>query len=127
MVEIVWEFVVKEEAQGQFELTYGPGGAWSRLFARCPGFRGTTVLHDTRNPQRYLTIDLWETGTQREQALAEHKADYSDLEAVFGEWTESKTEVGIFSVLAEATVRPFGRAGRSRAGQVRRSNRRATR
>jgi len=123
MVEIVWEFVVKEEARGQFELAYGPGGAWSKLFERCPGFRGTTVLRDAENPRRYLTIDLWETETQREQALAERKAEYSELEAAFGEWTESKTEVGIFSVLAEATVRPRGRAGRSKAGEARRSSR----
>ncbi len=26
MVEIVWEFIVKEKARGQFELAYGPGG-----------------------------------------------------------------------------------------------------
>jgi hypothetical protein len=127
MVEIVWEFVVKEEARGQFELAYGPGGAWSKLFARCPGFRGTTVLRDTRNPRRYLTIDLWEAGSQQEQALAERKAECSDLEAAFGEWTESRTEVGIFSVLAEATVRPRGRAGRSKVGEARRSSRRPTR
>ena len=123
MVEIVWEFVVKEEARGLFELAYGPGGAWSKLFARCPGFRGTTLLRDTKNPRRYLTIDLWETGAQREQALAENKAEYSDLEAAFGEWTESKTEVGIFSVLAEATVRPRGRAGRTKAREAGRSRR----
>jgi heme-degrading monooxygenase HmoA len=124
MVEIAWEFVVKEEARGQFELAFGPGGAWSKLFSRCQGFRGTTVLRDTKNPRRYLTIDLWETGAQREQALAERKAEYSDLEAAFGEWTESKAEVGIFRVLAEATVRPRGRAGRSKAGEARRSSRR---
>jgi len=127
MVEIVWAFVVKEEARGQFELTYGPGGAWSKLFARRLGFRGTTVLRDTKNPRRYLTIDLWETAAQREQVLAESKAEYSDLEAALGEWTESKAEVGIFSVLAEATVRPRGRAGRSKAGEARRSSRWTTR
>jgi heme-degrading monooxygenase HmoA len=127
MVEIVWAFVVKEEARGQFELAYGPGGAWSKLFARCPGFRGATVLRDTKNPSRYLTVELWETEAQREQALVENKAEYSDLEAALGEWTESKTEVGIFSVLAEATVRPRGRAGRSKAGEARRSSRRTTR
>jgi len=127
MVEIVWEFVVKEEARGQFELAYGPGGAWSKLFERCPGFRGTTVLRDTKNSQRYLTIDLWETEIQREQALAERKPEYSDLEAAFDKWTESKTEVGTFRVLAEATVRPRGRAGRSKAGEARRSSRRTTR
>ena len=127
MVEIVWEFVVKEEAPGQFELAYGPGGAWSKLFARCPGFRGTTVLRDTKNPRRYLTIDFWDTEAQREQMLAERKAEYSNLDAAFGDWTESRTEVGIFSVLAEATVRPRGRAGRSKARQARRSSRRTTR
>lgn len=122
MIEIVWEFVVKEEAQGQFELAYGPGGAWSKLFEQCPGFRGTTVLRDTENPRRYLTIDLWETAALREQALAQHEAEYSDLDAAFGEWTESETEVGIFSVLAQATVRPRGRARRSKAGRRRRSS-----
>ena len=114
MVEIVWEFVVKEESRGQFELAYGPGGAWSKLFARCPGFRGTTVLRDTRNHWRYLTIDLWETEAQWAQALVERKTEHSDLETVFSEWIESRMEVGIFSVLAEATVRPRGRARRSR-------------
>ena len=120
MVEIVWEFVVKEESRGQFELAYGPGGAWSKLFARCPGFRGTTLLRDTKNPRRYLTIDFWDTGAQREQVLAERKAEYSSLAADFGAWTESRAEVGIFTVLAEATVHPRGRAGRSKAGEARR-------
>ena len=114
MVEIIWEFVVKEEARGQFELAYGPGGAWSKLFARYPGFRGTTLLRDTENPRRYLTIDFWDTAAQREQMLAERKAEYSNLDAAFADWTESETEVGTFSVLAEATVRPRGRAGRTK-------------
>jgi heme-degrading monooxygenase HmoA len=124
MVEIVWEFVVKEEARGQFELAYGPGGAWSKLFARYPGFRGTTLLRDTKNPRRYLTIEFWETGAQREQVLAEHKAEYSNLDAAFADWTESRTEVGVFRVLAEATVRPRGRAGRTKAGEAGRRSRR---
>ena len=112
MIEIVCEFVVKEEARGQFELAYGPGGAWSTLFARCPGFRGTTMLRDTKNPRRYLTIDLWDTHAQREQVLAERMAEYSSLDAAFAGWTESKTEVGIFRVLADATVFPRGRERR---------------
>jgi heme-degrading monooxygenase HmoA len=112
MVEIVWEFVVKEEARGQFELAYGPGGAWSKLCAQYPGFRGTTLLRDTENPRRYLAVDIWDTRAQREQMLAERKAEYSSLDAAFGDWTESRTEVGIFRVLAEATVHPRGRARR---------------
>jgi heme-degrading monooxygenase HmoA len=125
MIEIVCEFVVKEEARGQFELAYGPGGAWSKLFAQSPGFRGTTLLRDTKNPRRYLMIDLWDTEAQREQVLAERKAEYSSLDAAFGDWTESRIEVGIFRVLAEATVYPRGRARRSKAGESRRRSRRA--
>ncbi len=106
MIEVVYEFVVKEEARGQFELAYGPGGAWSKLFARSPGFRGTTLLRDTKNARRYLTIDFWETEAQREQVLAERQTEYSNLDAAFADWTESRTEVGIFSARAEATVRP---------------------
>jgi hypothetical protein len=64
LVEIINEFIVKEDARGHFELAYGPGGAWSNLFGRSSGFRGTTVLCDTENPRRYLIIDLWDTVEQ---------------------------------------------------------------
>ena len=127
MVEIVWEFVVKEEARGQFELAYGPGGAWSELFARCPGFRGTTLLRATKDPRRYLAIDLWDTEAHREQMLAERQAEYSELEAAFAGWTESRTEMGVFRVLAEATVWPRGRARRNAAGEAGRRGRRTPR
>lgn len=116
MIEIVWESVVKEEARGQFELSYGPGGAWSNLFAQCSGFRGTTLLRDMRNPRRYLTVEFWDTGAHREQMLAERKAEYSSLDAAFSDWTESRTEVGIFRVLAEATVHSRGKARRGKPG-----------
>jgi heme-degrading monooxygenase HmoA len=122
MIEIVWEFVVTEEARGRFELVWGPGGAWSNLFAQCPGFRGTTVLRDTENPLRYLTFDIWDTAAHREQALAEHAAGYSELNASLTEWTEFRTEVGVFTMRAEATVRPIGR-GRRRPTEAGRRNR----
>jgi heme-degrading monooxygenase HmoA len=127
MIEVVWEFVVKEDARGQFELAYGPGGAWSKLFARYPGFRGTTLLRDTQNPRRYVTIDLWDTEAQREQMRSERKAEYSSLDAAFGDWTDSRTEVGIFRALAEATVHPIGRARRNKPGESRRRSRGTTR
>jgi heme-degrading monooxygenase HmoA len=127
MIEIVWEFVVKENARGQFELAYGPGGVWSNLFGECPGFRGTTLLRDTKNLRRYLVIDLWDTEAQREQVLTEREAEYTNLETDFADWTESKTEVGIFRVQAEATVRPRGKVQRRKTGDARRRGRRTTR
>lgn len=115
MIEIVWEFVVKEEAQGQFELAYGPGGAWSKLFARYPGFRGTTLLQDVKNSRRYLMVDLWDTEARRDQVLTENSVEYADLIAALDAWAESRVEIGIFRVRAEATVRPIGKTRRSKS------------
>jgi quinol monooxygenase YgiN len=115
VVEIVCEVIVKDEARGPFELAFGPGGAWGKRFARAPGFRGTTLLRDTRDPRRYLVIDLWDGEAQHQQALAERQAESLDLAAALAGWTESRTELGVFRLLAEATVRPAGRAGRSQA------------
>lgn len=116
MIEVIWEFIVKEEARGRFELAYGPGGSWSSLFGKSPGFRGTTLLRDTHNPKRYLTIDVWDTDAQREQLLAAGQAEYAQLDSIFGEWTESETQLGRFTALAQATVRPPPRSARAKSG-----------
>ncbi len=126
MVEIVWEVIVKEDARGQFELAYGPGSAWGELFAGRPGFRGITLLRDVNRPRRYLTIELWESAADREQAIAEGAA-YAALEAALAGWAESRVEVGTFRALAEATVRPRGRSERAYAREAARRGRRTIR
>jgi heme-degrading monooxygenase HmoA len=109
MIEIVCEFIVKDHTRGQFELVFGKGGAWSTLFTRSPGFRGTTLLRDTNNPRRYLAIDVWDSAEHHDNALAEHQTEYADLLASFADWTDSRVELGMFRIQAEATVRPSGK------------------
>ena len=118
MIEIVWEFVVKEEFQGRFELAYGPGGAWSALLGRCEGYRGTTLLRDENSPLRYLTVDMWDSVEQRDRMLAEHAGQYSELDAAFADWTEKETELGVFRLRTEATVRPVKSARRTAGSAV---------
>ncbi len=114
MIEIVTEFVVKKGDRGQFELSYGPGGAWSELFARSPGFRGTTLLRDEKDSNRYLTIDLWDSETLRAQWLVENNSEFEALIASFTDRTEAMKVLGTFRVLAEGTVRPKSIGHRSR-------------
>ncbi|GAB4470936.1 MAG: hypothetical protein Kow00124_07560 [Anaerolineae bacterium] len=113
MIEIVREFIVRQEARGQFELAFGPGGLWSRVFSACEGFRGTTVLRSIKDTRRYLVIEVWDTEAHRQQALADHPAEHADLQAAFSEWVETEGEVGTFTMLAQAAVRPHAKAGKS--------------
>lgn len=106
MIEVVSEVVTKAGTGGRFELVFGPGGAWSKLFSDSPGFRGTTVLRDRDNPRRYLTVDLWDSEDAHEQALADEAHAYLALETELREWVELKHELGTFRVLNRATVRP---------------------
>ncbi len=106
MIEIIREFVVHEEARGRFELAFGPGGAWSRLFARAAGFRGITLLRDIGDRGRYLMVEVWDSEAHRERALAEHEAEHARLEADLAAWVASRAELGTFTMLAEAGVRP---------------------
>jgi hypothetical protein len=124
MVQIVWEFIVKESAVGRFVRAYGPDGAWSRLFPEYPGFLGTTLLRDEENPRRFLTIDVWETRSHRKRMLTQAKAQYSDLDEVLADLTESEDEIGIFNTLTDATVRARRSPSRRKASEVRRESRR---
>ena len=116
MIEAVWAYVVKEEARTRFELAFGPGGVWSQGVARAEGFRGTTLLCDTRNPSRFLVIDLWDSEAQ----WIHTKPAHDTLRARLEEWVESATEVGVFRIRSQGTVRPLGtprkRQGRGAAG-----------
>jgi heme-degrading monooxygenase HmoA len=121
MIQIVWQFEVKEESRGRFELAYGPGGPWSRLFAKAPGYRGTALLRDTVDPRKYLTIDAWDTEEHQHGFLSLHREEYDAVDAGFKELILSEARVGAYKLLAEATVRPAPKPGTSRTSRSRRS------
>lgn len=114
MIEVVSEYVVNPEHAGRFELAYGPGGAWSNLLADAPGFRGASIMRDEQRPDRYLTVEVWDSPAQRESALSERQIGYVRLLRDMESWSESIHELGTFRMLAEASIRP--RAGRTRRG-----------
>ena len=96
MIQIVWEFIVKEAAVERFLVAYGQAGEWSRLFQEYPGFLGTTLLRDAENPRRFLTIDAWETRGHYNRMLTQAKDEYSALDHLFADLTESEVKIGVF-------------------------------
>ncbi len=93
----LWEFVVVPAAQARFESHYGPDGSWAWLFRRAPGYVGTELLQDRKDPLRYLTIDRWES---REAWLAfrsEHGAEYERLDRELQGLATRETPLGEFA------------------------------
>ena len=126
MIQVVWEFIVKESVVRKFMRAYGPGGAWDRLFRGYPGFLGTALLRDADNPRRFVTIDSWETGAQRSRMMSQARKEYVDLDELLDDLTEDQDEIGTFSIVGHAALYAVpvavGRRG-NRSGAERTSRR----
>ena len=76
----LWEFTVPPARQAEFEAHYGPAGAWVRLFRRGAGYLGSELLQDCKDPQRYLTVDRWESVEAWRAFRSRFAADYERLD-----------------------------------------------
>jgi heme-degrading monooxygenase HmoA len=96
MIEIVWEFVVREEGKEEFERQYSASGAWAEFFRRSPAYQGSKLLAAEAN--RYLTCDRWESQEAYEEFRMANRQEYSDLDTKFEALTISERCLGIFEV-----------------------------
>ena len=98
MLNILWEFTVKEGSEAEFEKGYAAQGAWAQFFRACPQYRGTTLLRDSAHPRRYVTIDVWDDIESYEAFRAESVKEYNALDVQFEALTESEKRIGVFAV-----------------------------
>jgi len=98
MIVIVWEFRVQSGRAAEFERAYGPEGDWARLFRRSPAYRGTELLRDPDDPERYLTLDRWDAASDFEAFKAGNGADYRRLDEACEPLCSAEQLVGRFSV-----------------------------
>lgn len=93
---LIWEFRPRPGREAEFLGAYGPGGAWTALFARGEGWLGTELARDTTDPARYVTIDRWTScdayDTFREKFAAEHAA----LDVACEAFTVHERRIGAF-------------------------------
>jgi heme-degrading monooxygenase HmoA len=80
MFVILWEFEVKPGSEDRFEIAYGPGGAWVRLFHRDPHYRGTQLLRDPSRTLLYFTIDYWDSENAYCDFLKLNRAAYDEID-----------------------------------------------
>lgn len=97
MYVILWEYQVRVEKQLEFEEVYSPDGAWADLFKREMGYLGTELLHDKKKPQRYLTIDRWDSKESYEAFQSQWKKEYNTLDTQCNGLTEWESLLGKWS------------------------------
>jgi heme-degrading monooxygenase HmoA len=93
----VWEFRVAAGRREAFLEHYRADGTWARLFRRAAGYIGTELLHDRREPLRFLTVDRWQSELAYRQFREQFATDYAELDRVCEHLTEGETLVGEFA------------------------------
>ncbi len=96
MYRIVWAFEVKPGSAQAFEVSYGPGGDWAKLFRKAPGYGGTELLKDADTPGRYLTIDHWRSREDFWKFREAFRGDYLALDKRLATLTNRETLIGDF-------------------------------
>ncbi len=100
MIQIVWEFRVREERRGEFERHYAAGGTWAEFFRRDAAYHGTQLLHDISDPGRYITIDTWDDADSYGAFRAVNRQAYTALDQEMEALTDSETRLGVFAVVS---------------------------
>jgi heme-degrading monooxygenase HmoA len=95
-MQIVWEFIVREESVEEFLAAYGPEGSWAKLFEQADDFQGTTLLRSDQAPNRFLTIDRWRDAASYQNFREKFAAEYAALDGRFEALTLSETRIGSF-------------------------------
>ena len=99
MIQIVWEFHAKPDRIEEFEQAYSSTGAWSALFARAPGYRGTTLARDPQQPTRYLVTDAWDDLASFHRFKRDFAEQYAALDQDCEALTERELYLGTFELI----------------------------
>jgi heme-degrading monooxygenase HmoA len=93
---MIWEFMVREGREAEFEGSYGPTGEWKKLFEKGAGFLGTGLYRDEKIPRRYLTMDRWTSSVAYEKFRQDQRSAYEALDARCSSLTETEIFLGAF-------------------------------
>ena len=92
----VWDYVVAAHRIEDFKRVYGREGDWVQLFRLAPGYVRTELHRDCHQPDRFLTIDYWESRSAWETFRSTFAERFQELDARCGELTLCETEIGRF-------------------------------
>jgi len=89
---------VRREYEAEFARVYGPHGEWAQLFSKGKGYRGTELLRDAPETQRYVTVDTWDSLDDLTLFKEQHQEAYAALDRRCEAFTEYEELIGNFEV-----------------------------
>lgn len=99
-MEIIWEYIVRPEYLDQFVEIYSPAGAWAELFKKHPGYGGTTLIQDTSNKNRFITIDHWGSAAAYADMKHASRKEYKALDEQCEIFTVDENYIGVFDIVS---------------------------
>ncbi len=94
----LWSYRVRSDSVAEFESAYGPEGDWVALFRRDPAYICTTLLHDSSDPLRYVTLDFWTSREARNAFRELFRFEFDALDVRCEAFTETEEFIGDFDI-----------------------------
>ena len=96
-IQSIWRYNVRDEYLAEFMKAYASDGDWARMFQRCQGYIKTELKHDIDNPQKFVTVDFWQSHSAFTAMKITISDEYKKLDMQCDAYTFSENHIGIFS------------------------------
>lgn len=99
MVAVVWQFMIQENTEDEFERFYGADGDWTKVSRKSRSFLGSSFLKDIVVPTRYLLVEYWSEMLVYEKHVADFDAQIKSLEQRRQKFAVTVESLGVFTAL----------------------------
>ena len=96
MIINVWEFLVRQGMEAEFERFNSPNGEWSQLFRPSPDYIDTSWLKSEEEALKYLTHDRWKSIEGFNRFVEQNKARYESLVKQHAQLYDTSHHIGFF-------------------------------
>ncbi len=100
----IWEYSVHPGRVDEFEQLYGPRGEWVELFRQSTGYSSTDLFRDRTQPNRFVTVDHWESFDAWRDWRALVETQFGELDRRGAQLTAKEREVGRFHTTKLTTL-----------------------
>jgi len=95
-IDIIWEYQVNPDHIDAYIEAYTNNGTWAQFFRQFPGYIGTDLLRDAKNPTKFITIDHWQSAADFDHMKNVGSEAYSALDAKFEKYTLEEKFIGTY-------------------------------